>query len=221
MKSVILISALFIFGCVNKKQSIPSNSDSLTGGAVDTVKLLDSKRDLSARNDFEPEGKVDIDSILQTKENEYLASFDSGILSLCCYDLLNMTGNLPTSTFRMTKEEYKEDGEVKTVDVFTMDSSFFKTFYNAHPDVERTDLVCGEISSDKIVFDHGIRIGMKKSELLSKIFKPSKMFDKINKLEIYENEMGEAWTTLIFTNERLTRIEFDSDYDWIERSVRK
>ena len=89
------------------------------------------------------------------------------------------------------------------------------------PDVNKSDLVCGRIRNEGIIFDQGIKIGMPKHELLTKIFNPSKTLDRVDTLEVYENELGDAWTIYVFRNDTLTEIEFDSSYDWIEKKVRK
>jgi len=219
MRKVILILVLLAVGCGKKKQSIQPTSDSTA--IVATVESADSEFESSSIPYFLPEDKVDIDSVLKTPDNDYLSTFDSGTLSICCQILLDITKKLPSTGFQRTTEEYKDDEQVNIVEVYSRNDSFYKTFYNAHPDVQRTDLVYGQIRNEGIVFDQGIRIGMPKHELLTKIFSPSKTLDSVHKLEVYENEMGDSWTTYVFRNDTLIEIEFDSSYDWIERKVRK
>lgn len=61
---------------------------------------------------------------------------------------------------------------------------------------------------------------MPRSESLTRIFKPSEMLDRLDKLEIYESETREAWMIYVFGNDTLAKMEYDSRYDWIERNVR-
>jgi len=219
IRKVISILGLLAFGCAKQRQSIQSRPDSTD--IVETVESFDSRLESATIPDFLLEDKVDIDSVLKTRHNDYQASFDGGTLSICCHDLLDITSNLPSKSFQRTTEDYKDDEKVKIVEVYSRDDSFYKMFYNSHPDVQKTDLVCGQIRNEGIVFDQGVRIGMPKHELLIKIFHPSKTLDRVDKLEIYENEMGEAWTIYVFRNDTLSEIEFDSNCDWIERKVRK
>jgi hypothetical protein len=43
----------------------------------------------------------------------------------------------------------------------------------------------------------------------------------VTKLTIFENEIGEYWVTLEFKDNKLNKVLFDSDYDWVDKDLRK
>ena len=62
---------------------------------------------------------------------------------------------------------------------------------------------------------------MSKEEILERIFIPTPLFQSINRFVIYEDEIGEAWTELTFEHNTLKQINYDSDYDWIDKKLNK
>jgi len=40
-------------------------------------------------------------------------------------------------------------------------------------------------------------------------------------LTIYEDERDESWITLILKNDKLTAVIFDSEYDWIDKELKR
>ena len=163
--------------------------------------------------------RINLDSLLEIETNSYLASLVNGELTLCGYKLFH-----PYVTdfeiFQENVEEYNLENEIKKVDVFVFESSYIKQYYNDHPRVKNRDVVCGKILSDKIKLNHGIKIGMSKVKILEEIFRPTPLFQSINRLIIYEDELGEAWTELIFNQDILERVNYDSDYDWIDKEIK-
>lgn len=209
---------MLLFGCAKEKQSIQPRPDSTV--ITETVESFDSNPDPMV-SEFLFKERINIDSLLQSPDNSYSARFDNGTLSLCCYDLLDITNNLPWKGFERTTEEYKVDEATIIVEAYSNRDSFYKTLYNAHPEVRKSELVCGQIGNEGIVLDKGVRIGMTKAELLTRIFNQSEMLDKVDTLNVYEDEMSEAWTTYVFNGDVLAEIRFDSYNDWVERRVRK
>ena len=216
LRIALSILVIVIVGCAREKQSIQPGPDSTA--STETFDSFASQSEPTSFPDFPLGGQVDIDSVL---EDDYVARFDSGTLTLCCYDLLDIARNLPFKAFQRSTEVYKEEAQVQIVEVYATGESYFKMFYNSHPDVQKVDLVCGQISDEAIVLDRGVRIGMPKYELLTQIFNPSKTLDRVERLQVFEDDMGDAWTIYFFRNDTLANIEFDSSNDWVERKVRK
>ncbi|MGC3946397.1 MAG: hypothetical protein QM762_18065 [Chryseolinea sp.] len=216
IREVISLSAILVLGCAKEKQSIQSRPDSTS-----TVESIEVEPEPTAFPNFNLEDRVDIDAALKIQDNAYMATLDSGTLSLCCYDLLDITQKLPSKSFERTAEEYKDYDGVKIVDVWSKGGSFYKLFNNSHPDVRRTELVCGQIRDEEVVFSRGIRVGMPKRLLLTQMFLESQTLARVDELKIVEDEMGEAWTIYVFRNDTLREIRFDSYNDWIERMVKK
>ncbi|WP_319503210.1 hypothetical protein [uncultured Draconibacterium sp.] len=163
--------------------------------------------------------RVNLDSLLEIETNDYLAFLVNGELTLCGYKLLHPYVT-DLEMFQENVEEYNLENEIKKVDIFVFGSSYIKLYYNDHPRVKNRDVVCGKILSDKIKLNHGIKIGMSKVEILEKIFRPTPLFQSINRLIIYEDESGEAWTELIFKQDILKQVNYDSDYDWIDKKIK-
>lgn len=83
------------------------------------------------------------------------------------------------------------------------------------------DLVYGKIDDNKLINSNYVKIGMTKTQLLERIFQPSEIFNRVNRLDIYENELGESFTSYIFVNDKLEEILFNSDYEWIDKKLKK
>jgi hypothetical protein len=160
---------------------------------------------------------IDLDSILKIEHNTLLADMQGDELNLCCYDLINLPLTITYELFSIKTETYSSESKVQRVTVYRHDSSFVKTYFNKHPQVNRLDLVSGKINSNKLFSNPDIKIGMTKDAVLNIIFKPSTLYAKINRIAIHENELGEAVTMLIFKDDKLTEIQFDSSYDWINK----
>ncbi|HEY4789040.1 MAG TPA: hypothetical protein VIH57_23490 [Bacteroidales bacterium] len=178
--------------------------------------LIKSSND--SKNGLDNKPKIDLDSLLNVKQNDHSAILKNGELSLCCYDIVKVE-ILDLAMFKKQSEKHAQDNRMQNVNVYTFEDSYFKEFYNS--EINRLDLVYGRINSDKIQLSNGLKIGMTKSGLLGLIFKQSKLFDSINDLKVYENEMGDYWTNYIFKNEKLVEIQFDSSYDWIDKKLKK
>src|SRR5690606_19191782 len=120
---------------------------------------------------------------------------NDSVLSLCCYEIFDVLKLIDYKKFNKTTEEYDIENQKKTVDVFYLEKSFLKKYYNDHPQVKHTDLVCGRIDNNNLIKNGSIQIGMTKNDLLKITFQPTETFLKINQLDIYENELGESYTS--------------------------
>ena len=223
MKNIFYLSALIILlSCsqTRKKDNVSEGSGSTTE-KTDSQSIRDPDlTDKTVSNSITYEEKLTIDSLLLARDNEYLLSYKTGELILCCYDILE-SDILNLNIFKKTVEEYNEEDGIKKVDVYEYGNSYIKQFYNSHPQVDRLDLVCGDLFSDKIELSNGIRIGMTKADLLGKLFQKSAFFDSVRIMTVYENEIGDYWTSYIFKNNKLAEIKFDSSYDWIDKGLKK
>ena len=118
----------------------------------------------------------------------------------------------------MVPEYYKEDDVTDTVDVYSYKESYIKKFYNRHPKVNRLDIVYGRIVSREVRIGTGLKVGMKKEAALEFFFKlQDSVVSSISELTIYENELRSNWVSLIFKNDKLVKVEFDSEYEWINK----
>ena len=165
-------------------------------------------------------GKIDLDSILLQKHNEYFASIEDSTLSMCCYQIFNIIPSIDFTRFNKTTEKYLLDNQTHTVDVYFHESSFIKRFYNSHPEVIHQDLVCGRIQNKELIANDLIQIGMTKSQFFNIFFRPTELIKQLTRLDIYENELGESFTSYRFMNDTLKEIIFDSDYDWIDKKFK-
>lgn len=161
--------------------------------------------------------KIDLDSALVDDLDEYLIEFEEGTLDICCYDLLDIRLNY--NFFQKSIEVYESEGKKEEVEVYQGGKSFFKTYYNAHPKVMENKLISGSLLDNKAFANPEIQIGMPKTQFLEIIFASSPVFEQVNQLDIYENELGEAYTSYIFEADSLSEIQFHSDYDWIKKEL--
>jgi hypothetical protein len=162
---------------------------------------------------------LDLDSILHVEENSLSAQLDDGTLTICCYNLFNISEKINYNAMMSKIETYVLEDKIQKITVYQLDKSFIKTYFNAQPEVKRLDLVSGTILSNDVLTKSEIKLGMSKDKVLSTFFKPTGLFAKINCLKLYENELGEAWTIFIFEENRLSEIKFDSSYDWINKGL--
>jgi hypothetical protein len=223
MKNVLFIFILILFfGCSQTKKENENNviqSDSLLELNSAEKDTLSEK--LVVKKQVDNDSRIDIESVLKDKHNEYLASFKNSKLSLCCYQLLDITKHIDYSAFTKTVEKYESENTIKQVDIYRFESSFLKKFYNKHPNVMHEDLVFGRIVDNNLIPNSKIKIGMTESSLLEILFQPTDFFKQIDTLTVYENELGESHTLFIFDNDSLVEILFDSDYDWINKELDK
>ncbi len=167
--------------------------------------------------DTEKENRINLDEILKDGYNTYLASFENGDLSLCSYQLFDLTEKVKYSAFIKTTEKYNPFEKEETVIVYRKDSSFVKTYFNDYVTPNRTVILCGRILGNDLLRPSKVQIGMKKSDFLNLFFQTSKIYNQIESVSIYEDEMGEIFTSYIFTEDRLAEIKFDSDCDWVDK----
>ena len=188
---------------------------------IDSGTNISSKKSIASNNKvLKTDGKLDLDSLIHIHNNQYLLSLSGGEVQLCYgyrFDLHVKDYNI----FTKRTEKYNNGKSDQVVTVYIFENSFLKEYFNKDPDVNRLDIVYGRILSDKISLTEGVRVGMSKNAMLLKIFKPSDLFDSINKLTIYEDERGEYWTSIIFKDNRLAEVIFDSDYDWIDKKLKR
>lgn len=212
---------IVVFGCSQNTNTLNQNSQpnneiiEIVESKIDTTKEVELIEQKSKKKD----NLFDFDSLEIGIPDLYYSSFKNGELSLCCFELLNAEIT-DLKIFKKSTENYELDGSMQDIDVYIYGESFIKKYYNHHPKVNHLDLVCGRIVSSNIKLSQGIKIGMSKSALMERIFKPSPSFDSVSRLTIYENEMGEKWTSYIFNKDSLTEILFDSEYDWIDKELK-
>lgn len=166
-------------------------------------------REISVDNN---DKQLDLELLLNDSPNQYLLTLKDNEIQICYgwqFDIHVQDYKLFTKQI----EEYNDEFGNHKVDVYVYQDSFFKEYFNSHPDVNHLDLVCGRIVTDGIKLTQGIRIGMDKSTVLEKIFKPSERFETISRLTIYKDELGESCVRLDFEDHKLVEVSFDSDYD--------
>jgi hypothetical protein len=215
---LILIS---FFGCLQKHPE--KNNSKLT--KLDSMAMSNELVNRESDNErFESDAfdkRINLEIVLSQKYNDYLASIDDSILSLCCYEILDIIKSIDYGKFNKKTEAYYFENQKKTVDVYFFEKSFLKEYYNAHHQVMRKDLVCGKIDDNSLLSNSSIKIGMTKTDFFERIFQPNEILKKINRLDIYENELGDAFTSYRFVNNTLKEIVFDSDYDWIDKEFKE
>ncbi len=164
--------------------------------------------------------RLDLDLLLNDSLNQHILTLKNNEIQIC-YGLQFDLHIQDYKLFTKQIEEYNDEFGNHKVDVYVYHDSFFKEYFNNHPNVNRLDLVCGKILTNDIKLTQGIQIGMDKSKILEKIFKPSDRFKSVSKLTIYKDESGESWVTLNFMDNKLIEVLFDSDYDWIDKELKK
>ncbi len=223
MRNLIFIFILILsFGCSQAQKENDSNinqSDSLS--VLNSVGKDTSSDEFIVNKHVDSDSRIEIKSELNEKHNDYLASFDNTELSICCYQLLDISKHIDYEKCTKTIEEYESENNIKHVDIYIFENSFLKKFYNKHPEVMHEDIVCGRIVDNNLISNSKIKIGMTKSSLLETIFQPTEFFEQISILTVYENELGESHTSYRFDNDKLVEIVFDSDYDWIDKELNK
>jgi len=223
MKHIVYTLIFIFFASCSQKQTDNNNKTVNPDSLKISSNMTEKKVDIDTIEKIESntsDKRINLDLILNQKHNDYLASFDDSVLSLCSYEILDVIKSIDYKKFKKTTEEYDLENQKKTVDVFYLGKSFLKKYYNDHPRIMHTDLVCGKIDNNNLIKNGTIQIGMTKYDLLKIIFQPTKAFTKINRLDIYENELGELYTSYRFVNDTLKEIVFDSDYDWIDKELK-
>ncbi len=210
-----LLSLFFLFSCFPAKND--SNKQPQTSDSFSISDVEDNPS--TTKNSYRiVANKINLDSILINK-NLYLASLNDSTLSLCCYDILDITQSINYQAFEKSSEEYEIEGQTKKVTIYSSGTSFLKEFENNHPQVMETQLVCGRIKDNHLISNSTVQIGMKKNDLLSTIFQPTEIFEEIKQLDIFENEISGS-TSYHFENNLLVQIVFNSDYDWIDKELK-
>ena len=129
------------------------------------------------------------------------------------YETLDITNFIDFQSFESQTETYKVMDSTFNVNYYFKDSSFIKTFKNRHPDVLNLDLVCGIIKSNIHIKSNPI-IGISTNTFLNKYPSLKGQLNQ-NSLTIYQNELGEFWTTYNFKSDTLQFITLSSNYDWV------
>jgi len=205
---LLVVIIIILCSCDNKntRQSV-SNS---TSKSIKSEAYLTKEKDKHCN-------KIDLDKILAQSQNKYLANFDNGNLDMCGYYLIDITNKINFRNFVKTQESYELDNSENIVNVYRKDSSFVKTYFNKHPRMNQLDIVCGVIYDNDLINHNFLKLGIAKDELLTNYFCKSNMLKKINSLTIWENELGDAFTSYKFLNDTLKAIEFNSSYEWINK----
>lgn len=198
----------------------PFNPDTLVIN-IDSIKQKEkhgsNHQEISIDNN---DKRLDFDLLLNDSQNQYLLTLKDNEIQICYgwqFDIHVQDYKIFTKQI----EEYNDESGNHKVDVYVYHDSFIKEYFNKHPEVNRLDLVCGKILTNEIKLTQNIQIGMDKSKVFEKIFKPSDKFKNVSRLTIYEDERGESWVTLDFKDNKLIGVLFDSDYDWIDKELKK
>lgn len=88
------------------KESEPKNK---TENIPKSVAILDGEKESKINSD----NRLNLNKILSSNENEYLASFSDGKLEICCYDeIIDLPESLIRSNFKKTIETCKPQGKL-------------------------------------------------------------------------------------------------------------
>ena len=93
--------------------------------------------------------------------------------------------------------------------------SFVKYFLSteANSDLLKVQIISATITNPAYQLVNGFKIGMSKSELLNWYFiKPKEDLIKKYKVVVFESGLTGIWHYYNFENDKLVKIEFDSDY---------
>ncbi len=214
MKYIFYIS-LIIIGFYSSRKADDKNTNNILSKRQISI---ENKEKISENKSTQTiTSKINIDEALKDKYNTYLAFLENANLSLCSYDLFDITEKINFSAFKKTTETYTTFGDKEIVNVYRNDSSFVKTHYNSSVSPNSLNIVCGHILSNELLKPSKVKIGMKKNDFWTLFFQQSEIINQIRSITIYQDETGEAFTTYKFKNDRLIEIEFDSDYDWINK----
>ena len=103
------------------------------------------------------------------------------------------------------------------IEVYKSDSSYIKIYTYRYENLVEKNIVCGRVNSSNLLKHPTIKIGMSRNSFLNQYFLKSEIFNEINCLIVYQNEMGEGWTKYEFKQGILSQITFDSVNDWVKR----
>jgi len=208
-----------VFNIDSIKHKEKTKDDVIIMEKTSNVELIESMDSSIQKEqvDIKKDNRINLDEILKDSYNTYLASFENGDLSLCSYQLFDLTEKVKYSAFIKTTEKYNPFEKAETVIVYRKDSSFVKTYFNDYVTPNRTVILCGRILSNDLLRPSKVQIGMKKSDFLNLFFQTGKIYNQIESVSIYEDEMGEIFTSYIFSEDSLAEIKFDSDCDWVDK----
>ena len=216
MKYILPIALGILFLACNPSQEKKEDTGEIPAETITQKEEVLAEASIKEASIPQPQ-KIDLDSALLDELNEYLLDLDEGVLGICCYDLLDIRLNY--DFFQKSMEKYEVEGKEEEVEVYQGGKSFFKTYYNDHPKVNENKLISGSLVDNSAFANPNIQIGMPKAQFLEIFFTSSPVFEQVSQLDIYENELGEAYTSYLFEADSLSEIQFHSDYDWIKKEL--
>ncbi|RXQ95591.1 hypothetical protein EO244_06925 [Ancylomarina salipaludis] len=213
----LLILLIFTNCSSDKKSNNAAESGTVESQKITTLsskakddqpnKIQKQNLDKRANIDTLMNGKFDLNSDIFS-----LIPFENGKLEVFSHKLANVY-IVDYNLFRKHIEEYNFQDSIEKVDVFIYKDSYLKETPKYR--------IYGKILSEDIELSENVKIGMSKTNLLSKIFKPSDSFDKVKVLVVYENEIGDYWLNFKFDTNKLIEVEYDTNNDWVDRALKK
>ncbi len=222
--SILLLIILNLSSCKIDKKKTESNkiNESESQSEVENIEQNTYVSDTKKESIIISDDRLNLDEILSSDINDYIASFSDGALSMCCYDeIIDLSESIIRSNFEKDIEIYNPEGNIDTVFVYKSKKSFFKEYYNNHPKVDRMNLVYGEILDEKDLDDKRAEIGLSKIKFLQQFFNPTEVLNEVKQFSISEDELGEAETIFKFEDDKLKVIIFNSSYDWINKNLKE
>jgi len=196
---IILIIAIFWLSCQLKE------SNSKKSAIEESLPIAESALQNSHSN------KINIEEELQIEFGDYFMALKNSNLSLCCIDsLYNPFMSFDNQSIREILKGFEESKDKNSIS-FKMKNSQIKLIEWNSEETNEYRIFFGNsifIEPD-IEFPNGIKIGMTKKEIMSKIFVFDEyLFDEIKQISVCEDELGEGYTKYKFSNNKLIEIEF-------------
>jgi len=109
---------------------------------------------------------------------------------------------------------YSDSTVMDTLYRISSKGSYLKYYYaNSEDEEEQMNVVSGKITTSDFEMTNGIKVGMKKGEVLKRIFYqqiPSNL-DQFDKIQVITGLQG-VWVNFFFENNKLVSVSIDTDY---------
>ncbi len=198
-----MLSAFILISCSQRKDKSKVIS-------IESSSRVSKKEPIKSQPEEIVDNRIDLSEILKDEYNTYLATLENNSLDMVSYQVIDISIWIDYSKFEKSIEKVDNYGDTISVNVYRHNDSYLKVLGS-------DTLICGRIKDKGLLRIPTVKLGMSQYKFMSKYFKDSDTLNEINSWVVYENELGEAWTTYRFQDSQLIEITFDCFNETIKR----
>ncbi len=200
---LLVLSAFILISCSQRKDKSKVIS-------IESSSRVSKKEPIKSQPEEIVDNRIDLSEILKDEYNTYLATLENNSLDMVSYQVIDISIWIDYSKFEKSIEKVDNYGDTISVNVYRHNDSYLKVLGS-------DTLICGRIKDKGLLRIPTVKLGMSQYKFMSKYFKDSDTLNEINSWVVYENELGEAWTTYRFQDSQLIEITFDCFNETIKR----